>query len=221
MPLLEEVWEATSRRVPYRPDPESTGRRSLRYAVLQAIAGGDPEKGAALASDALIDPQSMTDEIGALSTLILLDRPEREAALDQFYERHGRDHLLVDKWFALHASVAFAATPRRVRELMQHRDFRLTTPNRVRSLIGTFAMANFTAFNAAGGEGHAVVADTIIGLDPLNPQVAARIATAFRSWQMLEEKRRSSAEASLRRILAQPRLSRDTFEIVSKSLQAT
>jgi aminopeptidase N len=104
---------------------------------------------------------------------------------------------------------------------MHHRDFKLTTPNRVRSLVGTFAMGNFVAFNAADGEGYAIVADTIISLDPLNPQVAARLTTAFRSWQMLEADRRALAEAALRRILETPRLSRDTFEIVSKSLVTT
>jgi aminopeptidase N len=220
MAVLEKIWRETASSAPYRPDPASTGRRALQYAVLQAIAGGDPAKGASMAIEALAKPQSMTDEIGALSTLILLDRSEREQALDQFYNRHRQDHLLIEKWFSLHASVPHPATPQRVRELMQHREFKLTTPNRVRSLIGTFAMANFTAFNAASGEGYEVVADTIVSLDPLNPQVAARLATSFRSWRMMEQGRRSLAQVALERILAAPRLSRDTFEIVSKSLQA-
>ncbi len=221
MPLLQNLWHQTDLSSPYSPDPASTARRALRYAVLQAIAGADQARGASIAGEVLSDPQSMTDEIGALSSLILVDRSEREAALDQFYRGHQRDHLLVDKWFSLEASVPFATTPRRVRELMHHRDFKLTTPNRVRSLVGTFAMGNFVAFNAADGEGYAIVADTIISLDPLNPQVAARLTTAFRSWQMLEADRRALAEAALRRILETPRLSRDTFEIVSKSLVTT
>jgi aminopeptidase N len=103
---------------------------------------------------------------------------------------------------------------------MDHREFKLTNPNRVRSLIATFAMANFTGFNAADGQGYEILADIVIALDPLNPQVAARLATAFRSWQMFEPGRRAHSEASLKRILAVPRLSRDTFEIVSKSLGA-
>ncbi|MFL5258405.1 MAG: aminopeptidase N [Hyphomicrobiales bacterium] len=218
MPRLEALWTRTETDGPYRPDPESTGRRALRYAVLHSIAAGDAGRGAALAKAVLADPPSMTDEIGALSTLVLLDRPERAEALAQFYDRHRDDHLLVDKWFSLHASVPLPATPQRVRELMEHREFKLTNPNRVRSLIATFAMANFTGFNAADGQGYEVVADTIIALDPLNPQVAARLATAFRSWQMFEPVRRARSEASLKRILAMPRLSRDTFEIVSKSL---
>jgi aminopeptidase N len=219
--ILEESWANTASSGPYRPDPESTGRRALRYAVLQAIAGGDAEKGAALAMAELSRPASMTEEIGALSTLVLLDRPEREAALDQYFARHRHDHLLLDKWFALNASVPLPSTAGKVRELTRHEDFKLAQPNRVRALVGTFAMANFVGFNHASGEGYEVLADTIIALDRINPQVAARLATAYRSWQMLEARRRALAEAALKRILEAPQLSRDTFEIVSKSLKAS
>jgi len=90
----------------------------------------------------------------------------------------------------------------------------------VRSLVGTLAMANPFAFHAQDGEGYAILADTILALDKLNPQVAARMATAFRSWAMLEEKRQGLAKAQLERILATPGLSRDLFEIASKSLGA-
>jgi aminopeptidase N len=216
--VLLDLWKKTESKSAYRPDPEGTGRRSLRYAVLYAIAGGDAALGAKLAREQLDHSSSMTDEIGALSTLVMLDVPERDEALDAFYARHQSDHLIVDKWFALQASAPLAGTNQRVRELMQHPDFKLTNPNRVRSLVGTLAMANPFAFHAADGEGYAILADTILALDPLNPQVAARIATAFRSWATLEGKRRALAKAQLERILAAPGLSRDLFEIVSKSL---
>ncbi|MGE0004956.1 MAG: aminopeptidase N [Parvibaculaceae bacterium] len=215
---LLHVWTNTKARGAYSPSPKETGRRSLRYAVLHAIAGGDPRLGTSLALAQLADAPSMTDEIGALSTLVTLDVPERDQALDAFYARHRGDHLIIDKWFALQASAPLPSTVRRVRELMRHPDFKLATPNRVRSLIGTFAMGNPFAFHSEDGEGYAIVADTILALDPLNPQVAARMATAFRSWAGLEAKRRSLAKAQLERILATPGLSRDLFEIASKSL---
>ena len=216
--VLVDLWKKTEGTGPYHPNPAETGRRSLRYAVLYAIAGGDPALGARLAMEQLAAPPSMTDEIGALSTLITLDVPERDQALDAFYARHKGDHLIVDKWFALQASAPLKGTIRRVRELMKHPDFKLATPNRVRSLIGTFAMGNPFAFHSDDGEGYAILADTILALDPLNPQVAARMATAFRSWAGLEEKRRALVKAELERILAAPGLSRDLFEITSKSL---
>ena len=216
--VLLDLWKKTAAKGAYRPNPDETGRRSLRYAVLYAIAGGDSALGAKLAMNQLANSTSMTDEIGTLSTLVTLDVPERAAALEAFYARHHSDHLIVDKWFALQASAPLAGTNQKVRELMQHRDFKLTTPNRVRSLVGTLSMANPFAFHAEDGEGYAILADTILALDPLNPQIAARMATAFRSWATLEEKRREFAKAQLERIEAQPGLSRDLFEIVSKSL---
>jgi aminopeptidase N len=219
--VLLGLWKKTEAKGTYRPDPEETGRRALRYAVLQAIAGGDAALGARLATEQLARSTSMTDEIGALSTLVTLDMPERDAALEAFHARHRNDHLIVDKWFALQASAPLAGTNHRVRELMHHPDFKLTNPNRVRSLIGTLAMANPFAFHAPDGEGYVILADTILALDKLNPQVAARMATAFRSWAMLEAKRRALARAQLERILAAPGLSRDLFEIVSKSLAAS
>jgi aminopeptidase N len=216
--VLLALWKKTGGKGAYSPSPEETGRRSLRYAVLYAIAGGDPALGTRLAMEQLARAPSMTDEIGALSTLVTLDVAERDQALDAFYARHKGDHLIIDKWFALQASAPLKGTIRRVRELMTHPDFKLATPNRVRSLIGTFAMGNPFAFHSEDGEGYAILADTILALDPLNPQVAARMATAFRSWAGLEAKRRGLAKVQLERILATPGLSRDLYEIVSKSL---
>ncbi|MGE3874036.1 MAG: aminopeptidase N [Parvibaculaceae bacterium] len=216
--VLAALWQKTEGKGAYSPSPEETGRRSLRYAVLYAIAGGDAALGAKLAMAQLVQAPSMTDEIGALSALVTLDVRERDQALDAFYARHRDDHLIVDKWFALQASAPLEGTLRRVRELMKHPDFKLATPNRVRSLIGTFAMGNPFAFHSQDGEGYAILADTILALDHLNPQVAARMATAFRSWASLEEKRRGLAKTQLERILTTAGLSRDLFEIVSKSL---
>jgi aminopeptidase N len=187
---------------------------------LGLIAGGNAQKGAELAVQEFNDPQSMNQEVGALTALITIDRPERDTTLDAFYERHKDDHLIVDKWLALNAQIPSEDTPSRVQKLIGHPAFKITTPNRVRSLLGTFAMANPGGFNAASGQGYRVVADAILALDPLNPQVAARIATCFRSWRTLEPNRRTRAETELRRILATPKLSRDLFEIVSKSLGA-
>jgi aminopeptidase N len=216
-PLLS-IWERTAETGDYEPDPASTGRRSLRYVALAIIATADAAAGAKLAGGELAAAPSMTAEIGALNALILTDRPERDEALAQFYARHSNDHLLVDKWFALNAQIPGPDAPARVVEMMQHADFKLTTPNRLRSLVGTFTIANPTGFHAASGEGYRILADCILSLDPLNPQVAARLATGFRSWRIFEPKRRALIAQTLERIVKVPKLSRDTFEIVSRSL---
>ena len=186
--------------------------------ALATIAMADAATGARLAGKDLAAAPSMTAEIGALNALLLTDRPERDEALAQFYARHHGDHLLVDKWFALNAQISGSDAPARVAELMRHADFKLTTPNRLRSLVGTFTIANPTGFHAASGEGYRILADCILALDPLNPQVAARLSTGFRSWRIFEPKRRALIAQTLERIVEAPKLSRDTFEIVSRSL---
>ena len=129
---------------------------------------------------------NMTDRMAALQTLSLHDRPERAAALDDFYRRYADDPLIIDKWLALQAAIPEPATLDRVRALTSHPAFSLANPNRVRALIGAFAQANHTQFNRADGAGYDFVADIVLALDPKNPQVAARLMGAFRSWRALE-----------------------------------
>ncbi len=107
-----------------------------------------------------------------------------------------------------------------MRALTAHPAFSLANPNRVRALIGAFAQANATQFNRADGVGYDFVADNILTLDPKNPQLAARMATAFRTWRTLEAGRRGKAEAALERIKAAPNLSRDLSDIVERALAA-
>jgi aminopeptidase N len=158
----------------------------------------------------------MTAEIGALTAMLSIDAPETRQELEKFYGRHRGDSLLVDKWFALNSYVADAA---RIETLMGHPDFRISTPNRVYALIGGFTSMNLSGFHAADGEGYRVVADTILKVNAINPQVAARMATGFRSWRIMDEVRRKAAAGELERILASPGLSRDCIEIVSKTLK--
>ena len=128
----------------------------------------------------------MTDRMAALATLSLHDVPERAAALDDFYRRYAGDPLVIDKWLALQAAIPEPATLDRVKALTAHPAFSIANPNRVRALIGAFAQANQTQFNRADGAGYDFLADTVLALDPKNPQVAARLTTAFRSWRALE-----------------------------------
>jgi aminopeptidase N len=213
---LSDIWVATAERGAYAPVPAGTARRTLRYAALQLLLLGNRGKGVALAMAELATPHSMTAEIGALSGLVQIETPERETALEMFFNRHAEDHLLVDKWFMLHAQTKDSNAAARVERLLHHPAFTYGTPNRVCALIGGFTSGNVAGFNRADGDGYRVVADAVIKLDGFNPQVAARMATGFRSCQMLDATRRAAAETHLQRILAAPRLSRDCFEIVSR-----
>jgi aminopeptidase N len=210
---LLQHWTRTRDSGAYSPDSASTGRRALRYALLPPMLLADFRSASALAAAELETAQHMTAEIGVLSALVQVETELREAALAAFHQRHGKDHLLVDKWFMLQAQTADAS---RIEALFSHPDFTFRTPNRAYALIGTFTSANPTGFNAADGEGYRVVADAILTVDALNPQVAARLATGFRSWRMFDAVRRDRAQAQMQRILATRQLSRDCYEIVSK-----
>ncbi|MBV8791425.1 MAG: DUF3458 domain-containing protein [Pseudolabrys sp.] len=217
---LKETYEHVTLPGPYSPDAASAGRRSLRNACLDLLAAGGGHSaigGAARQYDAA---DNMTDRFAALGILSLYDTRERERALRDFYRRYASDALIVDKWLALQAMIPEEKTLTRVRELEKHPGFSMNNPNRVRSLIGSFAMANPTQFNRVDGLGYDFVADIVITLDPKNPQVASRLATAFRTWRTMDAPRRAKAEVTLRRIKATAPLSRDVSDIVERALDA-
>jgi aminopeptidase N len=217
---LERIWGSGDDGGDYSPDAHSAGRRALRRAALDLMAAADPATGAGLALEHFRRARHMTDTMAALGVLGGLDRPERLKAFDAFYRAHGEDSLLVDKWLALNAQVPLASTVERVRELLDHGAFDLRRPNRVRALIGTFVNANPVAFNRADGEGYRLLAAVVVSLDAFNPQVAARLATAFRSWRMLEPGRQRLAREALEGIESEAKLSRDSAEIVTRCLAA-
>jgi aminopeptidase N len=204
-------------RGPYNPGAADAGRRALKNACLDLlVAAGAPEAIARVARQ-FAEADNMTDRMAALAMLALNGTAEREAALEAFYKRFEHDPLVIDKWLTLQACIPEPATLARVRGLMRHPAFSLANPNRVRSLIGAFAQTNLTQFNRPDGQGYNFVVDTVLALDERNPQVAARLMGAFKSWRTFEAGRRSHAEAALRRIAAAS-LSRDVADIVARSL---
>ncbi len=202
---------------PFSPDAEAAGRRALRNVALALYADGDIVDGLVRAQAQLSEADNMTERFGALTQIVLKPNSAREHTSDAFSRRYALEPLILDKWFALQAQIPERETLDRVRALMSHRGFSMSNPNRVRALIGGFT-ANHTQFNGADGAGFAFLEEIVVGLDPTNPQIAARLLTAMRSWRSLEETRRGLAEAMLKRIAAQPALSPDVRDIVTRSL---
>jgi aminopeptidase N len=215
---LTEAYHRLADGGPYSPDAVSAGRRLLKNVCLDLLAATQESHAIRLAAKQYETADNMTDRMAALGTLSLHDVAERTGAFNDFYERYKDDPLIVDKWFALQAMTPDPATLDRVRALTAHPAFSMANPNRVRSLIGSFAQGNPTQFNRADGAGYEFVADRILALDPANPQVASRMSTAFRSWHALEPVRRARAQAALQRIAAAPKLSRDVSDIVQRAL---
>jgi aminopeptidase N len=215
---LTDTYARLVTRTPYRPDAEGAGRRALKNVCLDLLVATARSEAITRALSQYESADNMTDRMAALEILSLHDRPERAAVLEDFYTRYADDPLIIDKWLALQAAIPAPVTLDRVRALTAHPAFSMANPNRVRSLIGSFAQANHTQFNRIDGAGYDFIADTMLALDPKNPQVAARIMGAFRSWRALEARRREHAEATLRRVAAAPALSRDVHDIVARTL---
>jgi aminopeptidase N len=143
--------------------------------------------------------------------------PERDTALAQFHARYRNDALVLDKWFTVQALSTRKDTPAAVDALSRHPDFTIANPNRLRSLVGAFAV-NQRAFHDLAGSGYRFVADMILAVDPRNPQSAARLVPALGRWRRFEPNRAAAMRAELERILAVPGLSKDVLEQASKSL---
>jgi aminopeptidase N len=217
---LERVYEANRDSGRYSPDAGPAGRRALKNAALSYLAALADEAPAARRriADQYRAADNMTDRMAALRLLVDIDGPERQEALDDFYARFRDDLLVIDKWLALQAVSALPDTLARVSALLEHPAFSLEKPNKVRALIGSFATANPLRYHAADGSAYAFHADRTLELDPLNPQVAARLLAPLGRWRRFDAGRQEKMKAQLERILAAPKLSRDVYEIASKSL---
>ncbi len=215
---LSDRYQRLADSSPYRPDAAGAGRRALRNVCLDLLVAARQGDAVARAAAQYEAADNMTDRLAALMTLSLRDVPQRAAALDDFYARHGNDPLIIDKWLALQAAIPEPGTLARVKALTTHAAFSFANPNRVRSLIGAFTMANQSQFNRADGGGYGFLVDTVLALDPKNPQVAARLLSALKSWRVLEPTRRALALAALQRVAAAPTLSRDVHDIAARAL---
>jgi aminopeptidase N len=219
--VLRRVYDYSCSREAYSPDAASAGRRSFKNACLDLLAATGESDVIALAADQYDTADNMTDRMAALATLSTHDVPARDEALAMFHARYEKDPLVIDKWLALQATIPEEATLDRVRALTRHTAFSFSNPNRVRALIGSYAQANQTQFNRADGRGYRFVVDTVLELDGRNPQLAARIMGAFKSWRALEPKRRGHAEAALRHVTEAKTLSPDVSDIAHRALRPT
>jgi aminopeptidase N len=217
---LIDAYERCTLLEPYHHGPAQSAKRRLRNIALGYLTtlGGDEAYG--LAQAQFQDATNMTDSIGALSALNDAATPTRQNSLDAFYARWRGDSLVTDKWFVLQATSALPDTLSRVEALMNHEAFSIKTPNRVRSLIGAFASANQLRFHAKDGAGYAFLADQIITLNTINPQIAARLVTPFTRWRRFDNVQQKQMQTALERILESPDLSRDVLEMASKTLKA-
>ena len=215
-------YEANADFGPYQIDPHSVGRRSLRNTCLsylmELVDVPSHNNIVAPCVEQFRRATNMTDVMAALVCLANSECGEREPALNEFYEKWHNDSLVVDKWLTIQATSRLPNTLENVKSLTQHPAFNLKNPNKVRALIGSFTQGNPVRFHDKSGEGYGLLGDYILQLDPLNPQIAARLITPLSYWRKYDETRKTLMKGQLERILNTPSLSKDVYEIVSKSL---
>jgi aminopeptidase N len=216
--IFLDVYNGNQDTGPYRVDQASIGRRSLKNTCLAYLMELKDKDILALCVNQFQTGGNMTDTMAALANLANNECSERQAALASFNEKWKDDPLVMDKWLSIQAMSRLSNTLETVKALTRHPSFNIKNPNKVRALIGAFAQGNPVRFHDPSGTGYEFLAGYAIAIDPLNPQIAARLVSAFTLWKRYDEKRRTQMKAQLERILRTPELSNDVYEIVSRSL---
>jgi aminopeptidase N len=207
------------KEAPYIYDPKMSGKRRLRNICLAYLmaAGTDEAKNLCLSQFERAD--NMTDELSALTILAHSGCPESKAAIASFYEKWQHETLVMDKWFALQATAPLPETLAKVQELMQHPQFNIKNPNKVRALIGSFAAGNPTCFHDDTGAGYTLFADIVLELNIINPAIAARLLNRLSRWKRYVQPQQNLMQDQLKRIINKPDLSKGVYEVASKSLE--
>ncbi|MCF6321451.1 MAG: aminopeptidase N [Rhizobiaceae bacterium] len=216
----DELWQETQISEPYQSDAEQSGKRGLRNLLLNVGLAAN-HKQSELASIKQFSNATNMDERYAAFCRIVLRHHSRKASdrvIEEFYNKYKTNALVLDKWFATQAMVPGRGAIKSVRALMRHKKFTLNNPNRARSVLASFAFGNPTGFNATSGEGYQLVSGVIEKIDIINPQIAARLLTAFGSIGSLEPKRQKKAVDALRKLQKNKKLSTDVSEILDRTL---
>lgn len=217
--VLEKIYNANKDDGSFSITPEAMGRRALRNAVLGILTCTYGTGCAKRSKEHYLNANNMTDRMAALSCLAPNKNPERDEVFEDFYNKYKDYQLVIDKWFAVQASNMRPNLIEHLNSLRVHPDFNIKNPNRIRSLYAAFAMNNPAGFHAEDGSGYKFLADAIIELNSINPQIASRLLTPMRDWRKYSAGRQEKMKHELERILETPKLSPDVFEIASKSLK--
>jgi aminopeptidase N len=221
--LEGELWQAyrsNQSDEAYLPSAEQIAQRSLKNTALSYLMLLETEDARIACKDQFDNGHNMTDVLSAFNGILNSGFGEDKAdVLDSFYQQWQQESLVVNQWFMAQAACSVPGTLERVKQLMLHPAFDIKNPNKVRALIGAFCSQNSVNFHQADGAGYQFLADQIIKLNSLNPQVASRLLGPLTKWRKYIPEAQRLMKAELERIMAEPDLSRDVYEVVSKSLK--
>jgi len=218
---LLKVYQNCNQRTEYHYNAKDMARRRLQNVCLQLLATLQNQDYYKLAFDQFSQATNMTEQVGAINALLHHECDERERVLSLFEKQWCNDNLVMDKWLSFHAASKIPTALQNVKHLMGHKVFTLRNPNKVRALIGAFAGQNTYAFHHPNGEGYEFVAQQVVKLDAINPQVASSLARSLMPWEKFAEPCRQKMHDQLEFIAKHKNLSKGVFEIVSKSLSTS
>lgn len=215
-----ETYNALNKQTDYSVEAKDIGNRKLKNCCLSYLAHTGKAEYNSLFMQQFTDATNMTDKFAALSILNLIDCPERTEAMSQFYDQWHDNVLVITKWLSLQAICPLDGALQRMESILNDPVFDYKIPNIVRAVMGSF-FENHTHFHALDGSGYRLAEEQISKIDEINPSTAARLSTAFRKFPKLDEKRQEMLKASLEKLLQKKGLSRNAYEIINKSLNAT
>ena len=216
------IYSAYNHQQAYAATADAIAARSLKNVVLgYLMLSGDDELIRACEQQ-YRTANNMTDAMAALTQLVNAEAPLAktlaESALADFYQRWQHESLVVNQWLSVQASCVLPNTLDKVKALQNHSAYDGKNPNKIRALIASFCNGNSINFHANAGAGYQFLADQIIQLNTQNPQIASRLLTPLTKWKKYSTERQRLMKSELERIMAEPNLSKDVFEVVSKSL---
>lgn len=213
-----QLYQSVQGQKEFSLSQKAVENREVKRISLQYLTQLEKPEYFAMAFDQFQQSNNMTDKFNALACLVHHPITERDQALKNFYDTWHQDELVLDKWFALQASSNHPEVLSHVQQLVEHKDFNLLKPNRVYAVLRQFIRCNPYGFHHPSGDGYRLMADYVLKLDPKNSQVASMLATALSQWKSFDPNRQMLMKDQLMRIKAQKDLSKDTYEVIAKSL---
>ncbi len=208
-----------SLETPYVADADGFARRRLQNMLLAYLMRTEDLDVMDECVDQFSVSDNMTERLAALACLV--NSPftdEAKEALESFADKFADDPLVMDQWFSVQAASVLPDGLERVEHLLHHPAFSIKNPNKVRAVVGAFSTQNTPNFHAVDGSGYAFLADKVIKLDALNPQMAARMLSPLTRWQRFDLHQQEMMKMQLQRIRSSGELSADVFEVLEKSL---
>ena len=202
--------------VKYNVSPEQVGLRSLKNIVLGYLLATGKKEFEDLCFSQFQSSLNMTDEIGTLTLLSHYGKDQSENAVESFYNKWKNEPLVFQKWVATEATSPKEDVLEKMKKIEHLPEFDFKVPNLVRSLVGGFMLRNPKQFHRPDGLGYEFLADKLIEIDSINPQIAARMASGFNIYDKLQSRQKNLMKVQIQKVLDKKDLSKNTFEILSK-----